>query len=404
VAAKRRYYSSDDHIGKTPSALKRLGRERQQEYLIHWFHRNYEDPQNETPYADKDDETPYNYNYIWGGPYEAKDELWAEFGDFLPENLIDEVVEMVESDGITEWAPGPAHPDMQQRREDAEVDEVERNPELSRRWPTQGVIIAPLTVDEAVGKPLNEPAHITPRFPLGIKDSDLRQADGATQRETAMWWFLLNLEPYDRSKAAARYGEARYGDPYRRPAVQASSILRQEFAGVMPDEIFEELGRVLAGAWMWKSPPVQPLLAPSTATEAFTTVVPVLESLSIAVQDLARPSAHGGIGHNRPPDECALTEEDREEVLEKIEEAKKVAKSTEADAPSRLTTLWKQIKEKLGGIGQWTLDRVNDFTSEAFKEAGKTVGKWLPHYLLAHVAIYSLVKAADQIIAVLHQH
>ena len=96
-------------------------------------------------------------------------------------------------------------------------------------------------------------------------------------------------------------------------------------------------------------------------------------------------------------------EEDREDVLEKIEEAKKAAQSTKADGPSKLTTLWKQIKEKLGGVGQWTLDS-NDFTSEVFKEAGKTVGKWLPHYLLAHVAIYSLVKAADKILAVLHQH
>lgn len=90
------------------------------------------------------------------------------------------------------------------------------------------------------------------------------------------------------------------------------------------------------------------------------------------------PPVHEAIGHNQPPDECTLTDEAREDVLEKIEEAKEEAQRTEADAPSKLTTLWKQIKEKLGGVGQWPLDTVNDFTSEVFKETGKTAESGCP--------------------------
>ncbi|SIQ31988.1 hypothetical protein [Acidiphilium rubrum] len=401
MAAKKRYYSDDDHVGKTPSALRRLSRTQQRDYLLYWFHRNFEDPAEKTPHESAEG----GYQYIWGGPYDASEELSGEFGDIVSEDLLSKVVKEVQSDGTTDWAPGPAHPDMQHRQEDAEGDEVERSQELPRRWQTQGVIIAPLTVGEAVGKPLGEPAHITPRFPRGIKDSDLRQAGGAIQRETAIWWFILNLEPYDHSRAAARFGESRFGDPFNRAAVQAERILHQEFGSVLPDAMIEELGVILAGDWMWKSPPMQlPLAPPSTAAEAITAIVPVLESLAAAVHDLAPPAAHGRIGHNGPPDECAITEQDREEVLEKIKEAKEAAQSNEAEAASKLATLWRQIKEKLDGLGQWTLDRINDFTSEASKEAGKTVGKWLPHYLALHATTYMLVKAADQIIAVLHQH
>ena len=90
----------------------------------------------------------------------------------------------------------------------------EREP--GRRWPTQGVIVAPLTVGQAVGKPLQELAHVTPTFPTGIKDSDLQEADKGVQRETALWWFLLNLEPYDPHKRlslgfSGAYGEGAYG-------------------------------------------------------------------------------------------------------------------------------------------------------------------------------------------------
>jgi hypothetical protein len=72
MTRRRRYYTDDDiEHGITPSELKRAGRDRQKEYMRYWFHRNFEDPAEETPYNTREG----GYLYIWGGPYNAHDEL-----------------------------------------------------------------------------------------------------------------------------------------------------------------------------------------------------------------------------------------------------------------------------------------------------------------------------------------
>jgi hypothetical protein len=109
---RRRYYSEDDiEHGVTPSHFKRLGRERQKEYIRYWFHRNFEDPANETPRDDGE------YIYIWGGPYDAREQLYDEFGSLVSEQVIEEVA--VEVEGIAvDWAPGPDHPDHERAAEE----------------------------------------------------------------------------------------------------------------------------------------------------------------------------------------------------------------------------------------------------------------------------------------------
>jgi hypothetical protein len=87
MAQARRYYSDDDiERGVAPSALKRMGRSRQKEYMRHWFHRNFEDPAQETHY----DSSEGGYIYLWGGPYNAYDELYNEFGPLIPDERISE--------------------------------------------------------------------------------------------------------------------------------------------------------------------------------------------------------------------------------------------------------------------------------------------------------------------------
>ncbi len=132
MAKGKRYYSENDpEVGVTPSRLKRLGKARQLEYMTYWFHRNYADPAQETPYETAEG----GYQYIWGGPYEANDELSNEFGDIVSEARIEEAVEIVQEDGIFDWAPGAEHPDQLQRAEDwaaerREEDE-QRPPEIN---------------------------------------------------------------------------------------------------------------------------------------------------------------------------------------------------------------------------------------------------------------------------------
>jgi hypothetical protein len=79
----------------------------QQEAMRLWFVSRYWDPANDTPYNSEEG----GYLYIHGGPYDAAEELYDRFGDQVPEEVIQAVVEDVESDGITEWAPIHTEPD-----------------------------------------------------------------------------------------------------------------------------------------------------------------------------------------------------------------------------------------------------------------------------------------------------
>ena len=78
-----------------------MRRDAKRELMLQWFHSNYEDPAENTPFESAEG----GYQYIWGGPYEARDELYAMFGDIVPENLIEEVAEQIERHGTFDWAP-----------------------------------------------------------------------------------------------------------------------------------------------------------------------------------------------------------------------------------------------------------------------------------------------------------
>ena len=51
------------------------------------------------------------YIYIWGGPYDAEEELGDEFADIVPEHVIGELVTELESES-TEWAGKPSADDI----------------------------------------------------------------------------------------------------------------------------------------------------------------------------------------------------------------------------------------------------------------------------------------------------
>jgi hypothetical protein len=113
--ARQRYYSEDDpETGVTPSQLKRVGKTKQRAYMRFWFDQNFEDPAQETPYNGREG----GYQYIWGGPYDARDELDKEFAELVPEKLIEQVADEVEQGGISEWAPGRNHPDHERAHEE----------------------------------------------------------------------------------------------------------------------------------------------------------------------------------------------------------------------------------------------------------------------------------------------
>ena len=109
-----------------------LEEEEQIERMVSWFNRMFEDPQNQTPYAiDKD--SPHNYEYIWGGPYNASEELWSQFDGVASESAIEKAAERVQDqDGTYEWAPSGEHPDMRRRDEEALVEREDDTNERMR--------------------------------------------------------------------------------------------------------------------------------------------------------------------------------------------------------------------------------------------------------------------------------
>lgn len=125
--------SEDDLDGISLEQLKSLSASDQVPYLIYWFGRMYEDPQNETPFC-QDENSSSNYSYIWGGPYDARDELEHSFDGLAAEEAIESAIRHVERGGIVEWALGPDHPDHQRAREafDQEEHEEAQNTWLSR--------------------------------------------------------------------------------------------------------------------------------------------------------------------------------------------------------------------------------------------------------------------------------
>lgn len=100
-----------DFTGWDEEALK--------DWVEEWFYDHYCDPVHEMPYIDGE------YHYIWGGPYDAREQIEDWFSDVLSEDLITEIVDRVESDGTMEWAPGNAHADQRARAEEYWVEQYD---------------------------------------------------------------------------------------------------------------------------------------------------------------------------------------------------------------------------------------------------------------------------------------
>ena len=68
--------------------------------MVGWFHDHFEDPAERTPYESREG----GYQWIWGGPYDAHEQLADQFPNEA-ETLIEAAVEEIQSDGIVDWAP-----------------------------------------------------------------------------------------------------------------------------------------------------------------------------------------------------------------------------------------------------------------------------------------------------------
>ena len=75
------------------------------DFLVNWFLKRYEDPANNTPYESREG----GYIYLYGGPYDARDELEDNFPD--NPSALDDAIEELEAISI-DWAKKPTEEDF----------------------------------------------------------------------------------------------------------------------------------------------------------------------------------------------------------------------------------------------------------------------------------------------------
>jgi hypothetical protein len=88
----------EDHY--KPDSLREESKDVQLETMEAWFRTMFEDPVERTPYESREG----GYVWIWGGPYEAADELYGKFGGIVPDEVIDELAGKLDGE-CPEWAP-----------------------------------------------------------------------------------------------------------------------------------------------------------------------------------------------------------------------------------------------------------------------------------------------------------
>lgn len=69
-----------------------------------WFLSRYEDPSNNCPYESAEG----GFQYIWGGPYDAYEELSSEFSGVYPDEIIENLADEL-NDVCFEWSGIPSH-------------------------------------------------------------------------------------------------------------------------------------------------------------------------------------------------------------------------------------------------------------------------------------------------------
>ena len=92
-------YDQELDEGFSQSRFKRQSKKKKLELMVRWFNSNYVDPVHNSPYITAEG----GYQYIHGGPYDARDELGDMFGSVAADDLIETAAIEVESDGTTDW-------------------------------------------------------------------------------------------------------------------------------------------------------------------------------------------------------------------------------------------------------------------------------------------------------------
>jgi RiboL-PSP-HEPN len=95
-------YDPETETWLSDAELEAAEPEVQTRVMKHWFHQNYTDPVENTPYESAEG----GYIFIWGGPFDAREELQDNFGGLVPDEVIEELAERLD-DIAPEWTGNP---------------------------------------------------------------------------------------------------------------------------------------------------------------------------------------------------------------------------------------------------------------------------------------------------------
>ena len=152
------------------------------ETMVEWFHENFEDPAQHTPYESAEG----GYQYIWGGPYDAREQVGSAFPEASDEE-IDAAIDEIESDGIVYWAPRDTRI---QPEDDSYVPDLTEPPlseQLAALGPRLDIVEAWLDAFEqtAVGMGHNQPPAEFRLAPDEDELAELRQSIADVRKELA---------------------------------------------------------------------------------------------------------------------------------------------------------------------------------------------------------------------------
>lgn len=109
----------DDWGGElSEDAVRELDDDAKRQYMEAWFRHYFEDPAHSLPYVSAEG----GYQWVTGGPYDAREKLYEEFEGAVSEELIEQVAQHLDGYGH-EWAPSANHPDRSDERREPEEPE-----------------------------------------------------------------------------------------------------------------------------------------------------------------------------------------------------------------------------------------------------------------------------------------
>ena len=158
----------EDYKPYTKSRFKRLGKDRKIEAMVSWFKANYEGPEQRTPRDSGD------WVWIYGGPFEASDEIQGNFGGEVDYELMKTAIDVIEEDGW-EWTRTEQPGDYGEFEMDFESEPTreEVQADLEKR------IVALEEVLGAPPPPLNHGGmgHNKPPEEMGLENVNASQAE-----------------------------------------------------------------------------------------------------------------------------------------------------------------------------------------------------------------------------------